>query len=156
MPLVKPNFDKQSLAAGQLTPGRYVLKVTEVKESEHLDKNGNNALVVKFETVFCENSHMNGKKVSRWFGLGGPGSKILYYFMRCLNPSYSGEPFESTSLLGKLIEGDVTLETNPKDGKMWARIDKMFPYLPKNSVSATQLTHALETDVPDFDDFDTN
>jgi hypothetical protein len=156
MPIVKPNYDKASTASTYLVPGRYVLKVVEAKESEHLDRNGHNALVIKFETTQNPNPAMNGKKVSRWLALGGPGSKVLYYFMRCIIPTYKGEPFDTSAIVGKHLEADVILETNPKDGKQWAKLDKMYPYIAKNSVDAKSVLHAIESDVPDFDDFDTN
>jgi hypothetical protein len=156
MPIVKPNFSEMTDAA-KLTPGRYVLEVTEANESEKLDKNGHNALVVKFKVVMNKDTRLNGYKVSRWFPLGGKGAKILYNFVRCINPAYSGDAFATESLIGKIVESDLAMELNPKDGREWIKIDRTYPYLQPGSVGSTFGANATdEKDIPNFDDFDTN
>lgn len=153
MPIVKPNFSEMTESV-KLTKGLYVLEIIECSESEKLDKNGHNALVVKFKVIMNADSRLNGYKVSRWLPLGGKGAKVLYTFMKCINPAYDGSPFSTESLRGKIVEADIVLETNPKDGKEWIKVDRTYPYLQPGSVGLNFL--ANEKDVPDFDGFDTN
>jgi len=157
MPLVRPEYKTNTgtYVKIKLVPGRYVLKVVESKESDKLDKNGNNALVVKFEVVNNRNTGFNGNRISRWFSLGGAGAKALYRFMMAIDPNYAGGPFTTESLVGKLIEADVVLETSPKDGKEWAKLEKVYPYLQPGTVGNTFAANVTaERDVPNFNDFD--
>lgn len=155
MPLVKPDYGPRSVPTDRLVPGRYVVRIIDCKESDRLDKNGANALVVKLEVVNHPNRALNGKKLSRWLPLAGKGAKVLYTFIKAVDPTYAGQAFTTESLIGKVIEADVSLETNPKDGKIWARIDKVYPYLSSNSVG-TSFTANVTQDSPAgaFDDFD--
>lgn len=154
MPLVKPDYT-QSGVNERLEPGRYVIQVKEVGESDRTDRNGNNSLVVKFEVVMNKNTKLNGKKVSKWLPLAGAGAKVLFRFMKCVDSAYSGGNFATESLLGKMIEADLVRELNPKDGKEWIKVGNMFPYLPTGTVASTFAANvADEKDVPDFDSFD--
>lgn len=153
MPLVKPNYPKNNAQSKQLEPGRYTVRIIEANESERLDSQGNNALVVKMEVVNCKNTAMNGKRVSKWLPLGGLGSKILYRFMKCLDESYAGQAFTTESLVGRQLEVDVVVEVNPKDGKEWSKIERLFPYLQPGSV-ATTLNGNVTNQAADFDNFD--
>lgn len=156
MPLVRPNFNEASMQRELITPGRYILKVTGAEESQKLDSNGNNALVVKFEIIENKNPKLNGKKISRWLPLGGSGARVLFRFMKCIDVNYSGGAFTTESLIGKVIEGDVILEINPKDQKQWPKINSVYPYLPAGTVATTFLGNVTdEKDIPDFEDFDT-
>lgn len=156
MPLVRPNYKDAGLEKKEITAGRYAVQIVEVSESEKLDKNGNNALVVKMSVIDSKIPEMNGKKISRWLPLGGAGAKVLYRFMKCVNEAYDGGPFLSESLIGKTLEIDVVMETNPKDGKQWAKVDRVYPYLQPGSVGNNFHSNVDEKDVPDFDDFDKN
>lgn len=157
MPLVKPNFKEAGIEKKELVAGRYVVQIVEAAESDKLDKNGNNALVVKMSVINNKVASLNGTKVSRWLPLGGAGAKVLYRFLKCINPAYDGSPFQSESLIGKAIEVDIVMEINPKDGKQWAKVDRVYPYLQPGSVGSTFAANAAdEKDVPNFDDFDTN
>ncbi len=157
MPLVKPNYTDSGMEREPLVPGRYVLRITGAEESEKLDSKGYNALVVKFETIENKNTKLNGKKISRWLPLGGAGAKVLFRFMKCVDVNYSGGAFTTESLIGKVIEGDIILEINPKDGKQWLKVNSVYPYLPVGSVATTFAGNVTdEKDVPSFDDFDTN
>ena len=153
MPLVKPNYPNNVEGPKTLEPGRYTVRVMEAKESDHLDKGGNNALVVKMEVVNSRVQGMNGKRVSKWLPLGGAGSKVLYRFMKCLDSNYRGQAFTTESLIGQMLEVDVVPEVNPKDGKTWIKVDKMFPYLQPGSVAASFAGNVQETSA-DFDTFD--
>jgi hypothetical protein len=153
MALVRPNFTETGTRRETITPGRYVFKVFEASESEKLDKNGHNALVVKLEVVNNKNTFLNGQKVSRWLPLGGKGAAVLYRFVRCINPDYNGAAFTTESLIGKYIEADVAIDKNPADGKEWIKVEKVYPYLKPGSVPTT-LAGTDEKDVPSFDDFD--
>ncbi len=154
MPIVKPNYGEAKLYE-RLEPGRYILQVKEVAESDRTDKNGNNSLVVKFEVVMNKNTNWNGKKVSKWLPLAGAGAKVLFRFMKCVDQSYSGGNFSTESLLGKMIEADLTKEINPRDGKEWDKVGNVYPYLPAGTVGSTFAANvASEKDVPDFDSFD--
>lgn len=156
MPLVRPNFGDAGIEK-QFVPGRYALKVVDAQESDKLDKNGCNALVIKFIVVDSKTAGMNGRKMSKWLPLGGAGAKVLFRFMKCVNSAYNGEPFTTESLIGKTIEADVLLEKNPKDGKDWAKVERVYPYLQPGSVGSTFAANATdEKDIPNFDDFDTN
>ena len=154
MPLVKPNYSEAG-SVERLEPGRYIIQAREVAESDRTDKNGNNSLVVKFEVVMNKNTKLNGKKVSKWLPLAGVGAKVLFRFMKCIDANYSGAPFTTESILGKIIEADLVREINPKDGKEWIKVGNMYPYLPAGSVGITFAQNvADEKDVPDFDSFD--
>lgn len=155
MPLVKPDYGPKGVIADRLIPGRYTVRVLDCKESDRLDKNGANALVVKFEVVNHPNHAFNGKKLSRWLPLAGKGAKVLYTFIKAIDPTYSGQAFTTESLIGKVLEADVLLEANPKDGKVWAKIDRVYPYLSSGSVG-TSFTANVSQDSPagSFDDFD--
>lgn len=154
MPLVKPNYSEAG-STEKLEPGRYNLQVREVAESERTDRNGNNSLVVKFEVVMNKNTKLNGKKVSKWLPLAGAGAKVLFRFMKCVDSNYSGAPFTTESLIGKIIEADLAREINPKDGKEWIKVANVYPYLSAGSVGNTFAQNVTdEKDVPDFDDFD--
>ena len=152
MPLVRPNYPKTVETPKALEAGRYTVRIMEAKESEHLDKSGNNALVVKMEVVNSSQG-MNGRRVSKWLPLGGAGSKVLYRFMKCLDMNYKGQSFTTESLIGQVLEVDVVPEVNPKAGKTWMKVDKMFPYLQPNSVAATFAGNVQEAP-SDFDSFD--
>jgi len=157
MPLVRPDYKTNTGTSLKipLVPGRYVLKVVDANESEKLDKNGNNALVIKFEVTNHKNTGFNGNRVSRWFSLAGVGARALYRFMMALDPNYNGGPFTTESLKGKMIEADIVFETNPKDGKQWAKLEKVYPYLQAGSVKNTFTANVTaERDVPNFNDFD--
>lgn len=156
MPIVRPNFSEVTESV-KIVPGRYVLEITDCAESERLDKNGHNAIVVKFKIVMSKDTRVNGYKLSRWLPLGGKGAKVLFGFMQCVNPSYNGESFSTESLIGKIVEGDLVYEVNPKDGKEWVRVERNYPYLQPGSVGSTFGANATdEKDIPNFDDFDTN
>lgn len=156
MPLVHPDYKSAGLIKDSLTAGRYTVKIVEAKESDRLDKNGYNALVVRFEVCHNKNTFLNGKRVSRWLPLGGPGAKILYRFLKCIDSTYRGGPFTTEAILGKECEVDLVAEVNPKDGKEWMKVDRVYPYLQPGSVADTFKGNVNDEKVPDFDDFDTN
>ena len=154
MPLVRPDYTKMPIDKQGLVAGRYVLRIIEATESSKLDKNGHNALVVKFQVVNNKEPGYNGQKVSRWLTLGGPGSVFLFRFMKCVDSAYAGGPFSTESFVGKTIEADVVIEKNLETGKDWAKVDRMYPYLSPGDVAATLRGNVQEEDIPDFDDFD--
>lgn len=156
MPLVKPDYGSVGAMRDQLVPGRYQVRVIDVKESDKLDKNGHNAIVVKMEVVNNKNHLLNGKRVSRWLPLGGIGAKVLYRFLKSVDSSYKGGTFTTESLIGKMVEVDLTAGLNPATNKEWIKVDRIYPYLPPNSVADTFLGNVSDEKVPDFDDFDTH
>jgi len=155
MPLVRPDYKSAGYIKDQLVAGRYTVKIIEAKESDKLDKNGHNALVVKMEVVNNKNHLLNGKRVSRWLPLGGLGAKVLYRFLKSVDNNYKGAEFTTESLLGKLVEVDLTVGINPATNKEWVKVDRIYQYLPANSVADTFLGNVSDEKVPDFDDFDT-
>lgn len=151
MPLVKPNFESMP-SKPKLIPGRYSVVVREVTESDKLDRNGHNALVVKL-SVF-NHPTLNDSRISKWLPLGGPGAKVLFHFLRCIDPNYDGKPFNSADLLNKRLEVDIREDVNPKTNETWLKVDKVFPYLQQGSVGSNFHSNVPEKDVPSFDDFD--
>jgi len=151
MPIVKPDFsslDKQKPNVAW-TPGRYVLRVVDVSESEKLDKNGCNALVFKFEAIAGTNTSVVGKKISKWVSLGGSGSRYLFRLLKTLKPDYDGGAFNTQDLLGKVIEADVIV-SGGRDGKDYPSVERVFEHLKPGSVA-----NGMPKAIADaFDDFD--
>lgn len=152
MPIVKPNFEKNGINKAEVTPGRYTLKVAEITESETTDKNGHNSLVWKFEIVNNKDSRLNGRKISRWLPLGGPGSKVLWKVLKTINPAYAGQEFSTNDYLNKLLEADVDVEVNTNTQKPWPKITRVYPYIQAGSVGST-LAAATADPAGAFDDF---
>jgi hypothetical protein len=152
MPVVKPNFESAGINRAEITPGRYLLKVVEITESETTDKNGHNALVWKFEVVGNKNTKLNGRRISRWLPLGGAGSKVLWKVLKTINPGYNGQAFVTNDYLNKTLEADVEVDVNPATQKAWPKITRVYPYIPAGSVGST-LAAATADPAGAYDDF---
>lgn len=150
MPIVKPDFtgiDKTS-SMPPWTNGRYVFRVVDVAESQKLDRNGNNALVIKFEATAGTNPACVGKRISKWIALAGPGTRFLFRMLKTLNPEYKGGAFNTTDLLGKMLEGEVVVAPGT-DGKDYPSLERIHQHLAPGSV-----TNGLPKVADSFDDFD--
>lgn len=152
MALVKPNFGSFDKSDVEWTSGRVAAKLIEIKESDKTDREGNNALIFKFEVFKAANTGLVGKRLSRWYSLGGAGAKSLWRCLKTMNPGYTGQEFDTAHYIGKKIEMDI--DTSPdKDGKIWPRIQRIYPYVDQNSVTPTLKGNVMDT-VGLVDDFD--
>lgn len=154
MPIVRPDFSSGLPQRDTISwqPGRMIAKVIEIKESDKADKNGYNALVFKFEVVKADQVGLVGKRLSRWFPLGGMGAKVLWRCLKTLNPAYDGREFSTEHYLGKKLEIEVEVAPD-KDGKIWPKISKVYPYVEPNSVASTLKGNVMDV-VGLVDDFD--
>lgn len=153
MPIVRPDFGtRKEYAPTVWVPGRMVVKVSEIKESQRTDNAGHNALIFKFEVTKAPDTALHGKTISRWFPLGGPGVKVLWRCLKTLNPSYNGMQFDTSDYIGKFMEVDVELAPD-KEGKVWPKISKMFPYFQPNEVAVNLKGNIMDV-VGLVDDFD--
>lgn len=156
MPIVRPDFGSQPMTYEQpnWVPGRYAAKVVEIKESDKTDKNGYNALVFKFEVFKAPttNPQLTGKRLSRWFPLGGVGAKALWKCLKTLNAEYNGREFDTNHFINRKLEIEVEVAPD-KDGKIWPKISKVYPYLEPNEVASTLKGNVMDV-VGLVDDFD--
>jgi hypothetical protein len=130
------------------------LEVTEIKEGASADKQGHNALVFKFKVIKAPNPSLVGKTLTKWFPLGGPGARVLWRCLKTLDASYDGKSFDTNSFIKRKLEADIELKAG-KDGALWPRIEKVYPYFEANEVASTLSGNMKETPAPAFnDDFD--
>lgn len=153
MAIVRPSFDSFSKDIVTWQPGRMVAKVLEITESDKADRFGNNALVFKFEIVKSPHQTLVGKRLSRWFPLGGAGSKSLWRCLKTLNPEYSGREFDTNHYIGKKLEVEIEVAPADKDGKIWPRITRVYPFMEVGEVATTLKGNVMDV-VGLVDDFD--
>lgn len=156
MPLVKPDFGTaektEVFQKPQWTPGRYAAKVIEIKESDKTDRHGYNALVFKFEVFKSPTPTLIGKRLSRWYPLGGMGAKSLWRCLKTLNPEYNGRDFNTDDYIGRKLEIEVDVAPD-KDGNVWPKINKVFPFIEPQSVASNLKGNVMDV-VGLVDDFD--
>lgn len=153
MPIVRPDFgDKPTFTRPNWSSGRYGARLIEIKESDKTDRNGYNNLVFKFEVIAAADKALLGKRLSRWFPLGGQGAKSLWRCLKTLNPGYGGAEFDTAEFIGRTIEIDVTVEPD-KTGNLWPRVGRVYPYIAPNDVATTLHGNVLDV-VGTIDDFD--
>lgn len=153
MPIVRPDYGTGPIETRpNWVTGRYAARLVEIKESDKLDRNGFNNLVFKFEVIASVDPTLVGKRLSRWFPLGGQGAKSLWRCLKTLNPGYNGQAFDTNEYLGRTLELDVTVEPD-KSGNLWPRIGRVYPYLAPNEVASTLKGNVMDV-VGLVDDFD--
>lgn len=155
MPIVRPDFGAPSTTQYEKpnwVPGRYAAKVVEIKESDKTDKNGYNALVFKFEVVKSPTPTLVGKRLSRWFPLGGVGAKALWRCLKTLKPEYNGREFDTTDFLNRKLEIEVEVAPD-KEGNIWPKISRVYPFFEQNEVASTLKGNVMDV-VGLVDDFD--
>lgn len=156
MPIVRPDFGAPSTTFEKpnWTPGRYAAKVIEIKESDKTDRNGYNALVFKFEVIKAPSASptLVGKRLSRWFPLGGTGAKALWRCLKTLNAEYNGREFDTTAFLNRKLEIEVEVAPD-KEGTIWPKITRVYPYFEPNEVASTLKGNVMDVAglVDDFD-----
>lgn len=155
MPIVRPDYGPGPVTTKpNWVSGRFAARVVEIKESDKTDKNGYNALVFKFEVFQAPagSADLVGKRLSRWFPLGGIGAKSLWRCLKTLNPEYKGRDFDTVDYIGRSLE--IEVETAPdKDGNVWPKITRVYPYIAPYEVASNLKGNVTDT-IGSLDDFD--